>query len=125
MIEEVGRAVAQKVSFNSHTRYRPADTPRSARALFHEGDLTTRGIYSTAEDMNLAPGEIVAVWELPADEARTIRQAAQDLPPRPSRLMVRGADGKLLELNPRYIDINNRPEGYVEFTPEERASYGL
>lgn len=125
MIEEIGRSIAQRVSFKSHTRYRPHSQPRAARALFREGDLTAKGIYATAQTMELQPGEIMAVWELPADEFRTIREAAEDLPPRPSRLMVKAADGKLLELNPSYIDINNRPDDYRPLSAEERAAFGV
>lgn len=127
MIEEIGRAIAQRVSFVSNVRYQPTSgqRPQAARALFHEGNLTTKGIYATADKMDLKPGEVFAVWELPADEYRTIAEAADDLPPRPSRLMVRGADGKLLELNPSYIDINNRPDDYVPMSAQERASWGL
>lgn len=124
MIEDIGRAIAQRVTFSTHTAYRPSATPRLARAVFSEADLTPRGIYRTAADMELKPGEVIAVWEVPADEHRSIREAAQDLPPRPSKLLMKGADGKLMELNPSYIDINNRPSDYRPFTAEERASYG-
>lgn len=123
MIEEIGRAVAQKIAFSTHTVYRPADTPKVARAVFREADLTAKGIYQAAADMELMPGEVMAVWEVTAGDHRPIREAAQDLPPRPSKLVMKSADGKLLELNPAYIDINNRPPDYRPFSPEERAAY--
>jgi hypothetical protein len=125
VIEEIGRAVAQKVTFSTHTTYRAAAAPKAARAVFREADLTPRGIYQTAADMDLKPGEVMAVWEMSADEHRPIREAVQDLPPRPSKLVMKSADGKLMELNPAYIDINNRPPDYKPFTAEERAAYGV
>ena len=125
MIEQIGRAVAQRVAFQSHTAYRPVQAPRAARAVFHEADLTNRGIYQTVSDMELQPGEVIAVWEVSPSDGRAMSLVAQDLPPRPSKLMMKGADGKMLELNPSYIDINNRPEGYRPITAEERAAYNM
>jgi hypothetical protein len=125
VIEEIGRAVVQRVNFRTHTAYRMTENPKGARAVFHEGNLTERGIYATAVDMELKPGEILAVWEITAGDDRPLREAAQDLPPRPSRLMMRGADGKLMELNPSYIDINNRPPDYEPILPAERRMRGL
>jgi len=125
VIEEIGRAVAQRVSFRTHTAYQPVQTPRAVRAQFHEADLTPKGLYETAADMGLLPGEVIAVWEISPSDGRPMALAAQDLPPQPSKLMMKGADGKLMELNPSYISINNRPSDYKPFTAEERASYGL
>lgn len=125
MIEEIGRHVAQKVNFATPTRYTRHGTPRHATASIHEESVTTGGLFQTAAQMKLKPGEMMAVWEVNPDEHRTFAQLQNELPPTPSHLLVQSADGKLLELNPTYISINNRPEGYVEFTDTEREELGL
>jgi hypothetical protein len=123
MISDIGRSVVQRIEFQTPRRYRRSGTPAAARAHFVESDLVSTGVQNTVDAMQLQPGEAVAVWELPPDEKRSIQEAADSLPPKPSRLLVRGANGALLELNPAYLDINHRPEGYREFTDEERAQY--
>lgn len=125
MIEEIGRHVAQKVDFSTSTRYTRHSTPRHALASVHEESVTATGVFQTAAQMKLKPGEMMAVWEVNPDEHRSFAQLQNELPPTPSHLLVQAADGKLLELNPTYISINNRPEDYVEFSDLEREEFGL
>lgn len=125
MIEEIGRHVAQKVNFSTPTRYMRHGAPRHATASVHEESVTATNLFQTAAQMKLKPGEMMAVWEVDPSDHRTFAQLQNELPPVPSHLLVRSADGKLLELNPTYIAINNRPEGYVEFTDAEREQFGL
>ena len=108
MIEEIGRCVAQKVSFRSHTVYERHSTPVHARAAFQDETLSHGSVYETAASLDLKPGEMMAVWKLPADEQRPFAEMIRHLPSVPSRLLVRTADKKLLELNQAYIHINNR-----------------
>lgn len=125
MIEEIGRHVAQKVNFATSTRYMRRGTPRHAMASFHEESVTNGGVFQTAAQMKLKPGEMMAVWEVNPDEHRSFAQLQNELAPTPSHLLVKSSDGKLLELNPTYISINNRPEGYIEFSETEREDFGL
>lgn len=125
MIEEIGRHVAQKVSFNTHTRYARSGAIRHAVATFQDEGATPGGLFQTAARMHLKPGEMMAVWSIPADEHRSFAELETQLAPIPSKLLVRSADGKLLELNPSYISINNRPDEYREFTLDEKRAYGL
>ena len=111
MIEEIGRCVAQKVTFRSHTVYERHSTPVHARAAFQDETLSQGSVYETAASLDLKPGEMMAVWRLAADEKRPFAEVARHLPPVPSRLLIRTADKKLLELNQTYIHINNRADG--------------
>lgn len=116
MIDNPGRCVIQRVGFLGPRTYRrqgPASVaPAHVDTVREETSFV--GLYRATDTMDMKPGEVVAVWDLPADEMRPFAQVIQDLPPVPSRLLVRTRDRQLLELNPAYIDANENPDLYEE-----------
>lgn len=109
MIEDIGRCVAQKLTFRSHTIYERHSAPAHGQKVVRDENVVHGSVYESATKLDLKVGEAMAVWELDPDEDRTNLAIERSLAPVPSRLLVRTADKMLLELNPAYLHINNRP----------------
>ncbi|MER6605957.1 hypothetical protein ABT282_08575 [Streptomyces sp. NPDC000927] len=112
MIEDIPRCVVQRVQFTSHQQYVRHGAGEHGEMRAHEESLTPDGVYEAVGRMGLRVGEIVAVWAIPPDDHREGYLIEVDLPPVPSALLVRTADKKLLELNPAYLTIHDRPDDF-------------
>lgn len=120
MIDLVERCIVQRVEFLGPRAYqRRGPAAHGPLTVDDHESSTAQGLYRTASRMELRPGEVVAVWDLPADEVRDFAKVIEDLPPVPSRLLVCTADKGLLELNPEYIMINQSPDMSDEDLPQD------
>jgi hypothetical protein len=110
MIGAANRCVIQRVGFLGPRAYRRHGPAYHAPITVSTQETTFQGLHSAGDAMEIQPGEVVAVWDLPADEDRSFDAVIQDLPPVPSRLLVHTSDRQMLELNPEYIAIHEGDE---------------